>query len=127
MRIGRGVVDVAAVAVMVVATAAVALLASGPALAESACPKGAYDDTKHRFCIKLESGWQLAPMPGDTEGMVFKKVVDGVPGILRVSVHDIQNGEDVKTTLDAEEAGAKNEIGYKAGTDTPASVGLLAA
>ena len=91
------------------------------------CAKNDYDDTKHRFCVHLEGGWQLAPMPGDTAGMIFKKVIDGVPGILRVSVRDTKPGETPKQTLDDEEAGAKSELGYKAGSDTPVSIGLLPA
>src|ERR1043166_5088922 len=115
-------------AAAVVVTVVLASTASSAAFAaEQKCAKGDYDDTKHRFCIHLESGWQLAPMPGDTSGMVFKKVLDGVPGILRVSVRDIRPGETPKQTLDDEEAGAKAELGYKAGSDTPTSIGLLPA
>ena len=38
-----------------------------------------------------------------SERMIFKKVVDGVPGILRVSIRDIGPGETPKQTLDGEE------------------------
>src|ERR1044071_5649442 len=118
-----------AAVVVAVLVGFVAASVVGPGFAKAAgeqkCAKGDYDDTKHRFCIHLESGWQLAPMPGDTSGMIFKKVVDGVPGILRVSIRDIKAGETPKQTLDDEEAGAKAELGYKAGSDTPTSIGLL--
>ncbi len=109
--------------------AAVALGAPSAARAvgDGACPKGDYDDTQHRFCIHLESGWQLAPLPGDTTGMIFKKVVGGVPGILRVSVRDIRPGETSKETLDEAEEAAKSELGYKHGGDIPTSVGLMPA
>jgi hypothetical protein len=95
--------------------------------AESKCAKADYDDTQHRFCIHLEGGWQLAPLPGDTQGMVFKKVVDGVPGVLRVSVRALKGSESAKQVLDAEEAGAKDELGYKRGVDVPESVGSMSA
>ena len=45
-----------------------------------------YEDTKNRFALELAAGWQLAPVPLDTEGMVFKKEVDLSPGMLRVKV-----------------------------------------
>jgi hypothetical protein len=86
-----------------------------------------YVDTKKRFQIEMEAGWQLAPMPGDTLGMVFKKTVDGVPGILRVSVRPLKPLETTKQTLDELEEGAKSEIGYKPGGDLPTSVGLMPA
>lgn len=86
-----------------------------------------YTDTKKRFALEMPEGWQLTPLPGDTSGMVFKKVVDGVPGTLRVSVRLIQPGETTKITLDEVEEAAKAELGYKRGGDLPTSVGLLPA
>src|SRR5688572_27570137 len=70
-----------------------------------------YVDTKKRFQIEMEAGWSLTPMPGDTLGMVFKKTVDGVPGILRVSVRPLKPLETTKQTLDAMEESAREEIG----------------
>jgi hypothetical protein len=106
---------------------AVAMCAALSARAESKCAKSDYDDTQHRFCIHLEPGWQLAPLPGDTQGMVFKKVVDGVPGVLRVSVRALKGSETAKAVLDGEEAGAKDELGYKRGVEVPESVGSMSA
>lgn len=86
-----------------------------------------YKDTRARFALEQPDGWQLAPLPGDTGGMVFRKVVDGVPGTLRVSVRVIRPGETTKMTLDEVEEAAKAELGYKPGGDLPTSVGLLPA
>jgi hypothetical protein len=86
-----------------------------------------YVDTKKRFSLELEAGWELAPLPGDTQGMVFRKKANGVPGTLRVSVRPLRPGETTKETLDELEDAAKNELGYKAGGDLPTSVGGLPA
>lgn len=86
-----------------------------------------YKDTRARFALEQPDGWQLAPLPGDTQGMVFRKVVDGVPGTLRVAVRVIKPGETTKMTLDEVEETAKAELGYKRGGDVPTSVGLLPA
>jgi hypothetical protein len=86
-----------------------------------------YEDTKKRFSIELEPGWQLAPLPGDTTGMVFRKKLDATPASLRVMVRLQKPDETTKTALDAFEEGFKTEIGYKPGGDVPASVGLMPA
>jgi hypothetical protein len=86
-----------------------------------------YVDTKKRFALEQPDGWGLAPLPGDTSGMIFKKTVDGVPGTLRVSVRPILPGETPKQTLGDLEGAMKAELGYRAGTDVPTSVGLLPA
>ena len=86
-----------------------------------------YEDTKKRFALEMEPGWSLAPLPGDTLGMVFRKSVEGTPASLRVMVRVQKPDETTKTALDAIEEGFKAEIGYKAGGDLPASVGLLPA
>lgn len=86
-----------------------------------------YVDTKKRFSLEQPDGWGLAPLPGDTTGMIFKKTVDGIPGTLRVSVRPIAPSETPKQTLDELENAMKAELGYKPGTDLPTSVGLLPA
>lgn len=86
-----------------------------------------YVDTKKRFALELEAGWELAPLPGDTLGMVFRKKADGVPGTLRVSVRPLRPGETSKQTLDEVEEAARAELGYKPGGDLPTSVGGLPA
>jgi hypothetical protein len=86
-----------------------------------------YVDTKKRFQLELEAGWELAPLPGDTAGMVFRKRVENIPATLRVSVRPLRPGETTKLTLDELEEGARAELGYKAGGDLPTSVGALPA
>jgi hypothetical protein len=93
----------------------------------SVCPKGDYEDTKSRFCVHQEPGWSLAPIPGDTSGMVFRKTIEGVPASLRVMVRAQRSGETTKQALDEVEDAFKTEIGYKAGGDVPSSIGLLPA
>lgn len=97
------------------------LLAAFPAAAKP------YTDTKKRFSLEQPDGWGLAPLPGDTSGMIFRKTVDGIPGTLRVSVRPIDPGETPKQTLDALENAMKAELGYQPGSDLPTSVGLLPA
>lgn len=84
-----------------------------------------YTDTKKRFALDMPTGWQLAPMPGDTAGMMFRREIDGVPGILRVSVRSVVTGENVRDALDRFEAPFRAEIGYQAGADIPTSIGLF--
>ena len=100
---------------------ALVLLAAAPAFAKP------YTDTKKRFALEQPDGWGLAPLPGDTTGMIFRKTVDGIPGTLRVSVRPINPSETPKQTLDELENALKAELGYKPGGDLPTSVGLLPA
>ncbi len=86
-----------------------------------------YTDTKKRFSLEQPDGWVLAPMPGDTSGMIFRKNIDDIPGTLRVSVRPIKPSETPKQTLDELEGAMKAELGFQAGTDLPTSVGLLPA
>ncbi|MDP2340610.1 MAG: glycoside hydrolase family 43 C-terminal domain-containing protein [Deltaproteobacteria bacterium] len=80
-------------------------------------------DTKKRFQIEPAAGWELAPLPGDTRGMNFRKKVDGVPGLLHVTVDPLAPGQTVKQTLDAADAPLRVEIGFNPGTEVPAAIG----
>lgn len=82
-----------------------------------------YVDTKKRFQIDPAVGWELAPMPGDTTGMNFKKKVDGVPGLLHVGVEALAPGQTTKQTLDKVEAPFKAEIGFNPGSEVPFNIG----
>lgn len=82
-----------------------------------------YVDTKKRFQIEPAAGWELAPMPGDTTGMNFKKKLDGVPGLLHVAVEPLSPGQTTKQTLDKVEAPFKAEIGFNPGTEVPFTIG----
>lgn len=97
------------------------LLAALPAVAKP------YTDTKKRFSLELEAGWELAPIPADTLGMNFRKKVNGVPGSLHVMVRALKPAETTKATLDELEQSFLGELGYKPGGDVPTSVGLLPA
>jgi hypothetical protein len=93
------------------------------AFAASAKP---YVDTKKRFQLEPAAGWELAPIPGDTTGMNFKKKVDGVPGLFHVAVEALAPGQTPKQTLEKKEAPFKNEIGFNPGTDIPVDIGGFA-
>lgn len=99
----------------------VTLSAAVPAFAKP------YEDTKKRFQLELEPGWALAPLPGDTLGMVFRKKIEGAPASLRVMVRVQKPNETTKTVLDQLEEGFKAEIGYRPGGDLPSNVGMLPA
>ena len=83
------------------------VLASDPALAKH------YEDTKNRFAMELAAGWQLAPMPLDSEGMVFKKQVDLSPGLLRVRVLPWTQGVALEQLAARQLADFKREIGFR--------------
>lgn len=100
-----------------------AVLFAVPALAQAGPKKGPYVDTKKRFQIQPAAGWELAPLPGDTRGMNFRKRVDGVPGLLHVTVAGLTPGQTLRQTLDAAEAPFRVEIGFNPGTEVPASIG----
>lgn len=101
-----------------------AVVAALFSLAVGAAPKGGpYVDTKKRFEIAPAGGWELAPMPGDTTGMNFRRIVAGVPALLHVKVVKANAGQTLKQTLAVEDASFKNEIGYNPGTDVPVTIG----
>ncbi|MBL91297.1 MAG: hypothetical protein CMH56_05720 [Myxococcales bacterium] len=72
-----------------------------------------YEDTKNRFALELAAGWQLAPVPLDTEGMVFKKEVDLSPGMLRVKVMPGATGDALASHVNRVLLPFKSEIGFK--------------
>lgn len=106
---------------------AVLLLSLATLLAAARADAKPYTDTKKRFTLELEAGWELAPIPADTLGMNFRKKHNGVPGSLHVMVRTLKPAETTKQTLDELEEGFQAELGYKAGGDVPTSVGLLPA
>ncbi len=46
----------------------------------------AYEDIHQRFSVDLPNEWQLAPMPGDTGGVTFRRVRDQALAICTVRV-----------------------------------------
>lgn len=94
-----------------------------PASARKA--KDEYVDTKHRFALKLPSGWRLHPRPGDIGGMMFRKDVDGTFAIFAVNVRALRPSETLDESLRSATRPFEAEIGYTPAGDTPASIGLL--
>lgn len=84
-----------------------------------------YVDTRMRFQIEAAAGWELAPLPGDTLGMNFRKKVDGVPGLLHITVAPLPPGQTMKQSLDAAAAPFQNEIGFNPGSEGPAAIGAF--
>lgn len=87
--------------------------------------KREYVDTKKRFSVRLPSGWRLHPIPGDTRGMMFRKDADGTFALFRITVRKQEPRETLKVSLARARRPLEAEIGFTAGTETPASIGLL--
>ena len=83
-----------------------------------------YKDPKKRFSLTLPEGWRITPMPGDTQGMTFRRDKRGTFALLRVSVRRARPRETPKATLDGFIAPFEAEIGFKRGTDLPSQLGL---
>lgn len=101
-------------------------LAFAPA-ASAKKKKGVYTDTKKRFRLKLPRGWKLAPLPGDTSGMTFRKDSQGQFALVRVQVRKRRPGETVQASMKSAMHLFEQEIGYASKGDLPSSVGMLPA
>jgi hypothetical protein len=55
----------------------------------------AYEDIHQRFTIDLPNEWQLAPMPGDTGGVTFRRVRESALALCTVRISELK-----KMTLD---------------------------
>ena len=84
-----------------------------------------YVDTKKRFSLKLPRGWTLAPRPGDTTGMSFRRDLGAAFALARVSVRPRGPKETLSDSLDQEMRRFVSEIGFQKGAELPTSVGLL--
>lgn len=84
-----------------------------------------YVDTKKRFSVKLPRGWKLAPRPGDTSGMRFRRDLGGKFALARVSVRPRGPKETLEQSLDRAMRTFTTEIGFSKGPELPTSVGLL--
>lgn len=102
-------------------------LVGGAVLVPGAAGAKTYTDTKKRFSVELPSGWSMAPVPGDTRGMRFKKTAGDRIAIVQVSVRSAEGGETAQQSLEAYTAPFRAEIGFREGADLPSSVGLLPA
>ncbi len=95
------------------------------AVSPKAPSSSAYTDTKRRFELTPAGGWELAPLPGDTLGMNFRRIVGGVPASLHVMVEKAAPGQTMAQSLQKADAGFRQELGYNPGTDVPVTVGEL--
>lgn len=86
--------------------------------------KSRYVDTKQRFALKLPLGWRLHPMPGDTQGMMFRRDVDGAFALFHVAVRAQRPGETLGDSLEDATRPLRAEIGFSQGQDLPTSIGL---
>lgn len=55
----------------------------------------AYEDIHQRFTVDLPDQWQLAPMPGDTGGVTFRRTREGALALCTIRVSELK-----KMTLD---------------------------
>ncbi|MCP4499222.1 MAG: copper resistance protein NlpE [Deltaproteobacteria bacterium] len=97
------------------------------AFAATAKKKSRYTDTKKRFSVKMPRGWKLAPLPGDTSGMTFRKDSQGQFALLRVQVRSRAPGETVDASMKRALRMFRQEIGYTHRAKIPSSIGLMPA
>ena len=72
----------------------------------------AYNDIHERFTVDLPAEWQLAPMPGDTGGVTFRRVREktlAIVSIRVVAVKSVTLDAYVKRLVD----GSSKEQGYR--------------
>jgi len=82
-----------------------------------------YVDTQERFSLVMPSGWVLAPMPGDTRGMAFRKDIGEAFALMRVSVQKARRGDTNVKVAERALQPFKGEIGYRNIEASKTSVG----
>lgn len=81
------------------------LLSASAAFLTGASPSTPYEDTKHRFSLRLPAGWSLAPRFGDLWGMTFERTLEGgMSAALTVHVDPVP-AADLPTFMAAAESG----------------------
>jgi hypothetical protein len=88
---------------------------------------GEYQDTKSRFVLALPLGWELAPMPGDIKGMLFRRTIGDVPALFRAAVEPVRDSDTLESALDRLTADFTQEIGYRKLTDLQVKIAGLPA
>lgn len=101
-----------------VATTAALVLAAGLCRADKP-----FTDSRDRFKLTLPPGWELAPQPGDTEGMVFRRRAGDVPGIVSVKVSLATATDAHGVVMDKRVKPFEREIGYDKLQEGEAKVG----
>ncbi|MEW5855176.1 MAG: hypothetical protein AB2A00_40745 [Myxococcota bacterium] len=87
----------------------------------------AFTDSRDRFRLDLPPGWELAPQPGDTEGMVFRRKSGAVPAIVAVRVAALGKEDNHVSVMDARGRSFERELGYERLGELEARVGELRA
>jgi len=98
------------------------LATAEPAAAKKRSAGGEYEDSKGRFALMLPLGWELAPMPGDIAGMMFRRSIGDVPAMFRAAVEPVRDSDALASALDRLTTTFAQEIGYRKLTDLPAKV-----
>lgn len=108
-------------------SALLALMAALALLVGLASPSHAkrYEDTRHRFSLDMPKKWRLAPIPADTQGMVFRRDVGDVPVTMRVAVRPLKPAETIEQSLADAVRPFSAEIGFKRLERTHVIVGLM--
>lgn len=76
-------------------------------------PSLAYQDIHQRFTVDLPNEWQLAPMPGDTGGVTFRRTREGVLAICSIRITNLKR-MSLDTYVKKLIASNENEKGYRA-------------
>lgn len=84
--------------------------------------KGHFVDAKKRFSVRLPHGWELAPMPGDLYGMMFRRVLQDSPAIFHVHVEKSPGRESLEKAMQRLTKDFSGEIGYRNLGDLPVEV-----
>ncbi|MBN2360695.1 MAG: hypothetical protein JXR83_14665 [Deltaproteobacteria bacterium] len=109
------------------ALAACALALAVPTAAKKRGAGGVYEDTKGRFALDLPLGWNLAPMPGDLKGMMFRRDIGDVPALFHAAVEGVRDSDTLESALDRLTSEFAQEIGYRKLTDLQVKVAGLPA
>lgn len=88
----------------------------------SKSPSDRFVDAKQRFSLRLPHGWELAPMPGDLHGMMFRRKIGEVPALFRAHVEKARDDDTLFLATDRLTRDFSQEIGYRKLTDLPTKV-----
>ncbi|MFH1807588.1 MAG: hypothetical protein ABIJ09_02495 [Pseudomonadota bacterium] len=110
--------------ILLVATLGLLMLAAGPVLAKGGKKEKSdrFVDAKQRFSLRIPHGWELAPLPGDLYGMMFRRKIGDVPALFRAHVEKARDDDTLTLAADRLTRDFSQEIGYRKLTDLPAKV-----
>ncbi len=81
-----------------------------------------YEDTLDRFSIELPTGWAFSPQPGDTVGVYFRKVAEGMPANATVRCLQFTVPIDLESLAARIAAASDQEPGFRLLMSEPTEV-----